>query len=122
MKKGRRECERPYRNIDIQVIEFTSELSILCRLVPIRDGGYDMKNLSLRMKLTVGFGVILLILATLGIISYWTIGNLVETASETESRMTKKTLAYSLESGIEKQTTGVRSFPDGRQRRLAEAR
>ena len=49
-----------------------------------------MKNLSLKMKLTVGFGVILLILATLGIISYWTIGNLVETASETESRMTKK--------------------------------
>ena len=69
-----------------------------------------MKNLSLRMKLTVGFGMILLILATLGIISYWTIGNLVETASETESRMTKKTLAYSLESGIEKQTTGVRGF------------
>ena len=54
--------------------------------------------------------MILLILATLGIISYWTIGNLVETASETESRMTKKTLAYSLESGIEKQTTGVRGF------------
>ena len=62
------------------------------------------------MKLTVGFGVILLILATLGIISYWTIGNLVETASETESRMTKKTLAYSLESGIESKRRACAAF------------
>lgn len=69
-----------------------------------------MHKLSLKMKLGLGFGSLLLILvATVGVV-YLSVGRLAATAEEVDGIMSKKDMSSQIEAGIEKQSTGVRGY------------
>jgi methyl-accepting chemotaxis protein len=69
-----------------------------------------MRNLSLRMKLTAGFGGMLAILAILGLISYSTIGEMADASERVDESSTNKELAATIQVSMEKQCAGVRGF------------
>ncbi|MBZ5550360.1 MAG: methyl-accepting chemotaxis protein [Acidobacteriia bacterium] len=69
-----------------------------------------MKNLSIRMKLTAGFGVVLLLLGTVGFFSYTTISQLSGMSGQVDERGMKVERSYAIEAAIEQQTAGVRGF------------
>src|SRR5689334_18675024 len=69
-----------------------------------------MSRMSLKMKLGVGFGTLLVILAVMGVVGYRAVSQLVEIGGETEQLMVKKDMASDLDGAIEKQTTAVRGF------------
>lgn len=69
-----------------------------------------MNRLTLRTKLGVGFGSLLLILAAMGLVANGSIGQLAEISDRAEKTMTKTYLASQIEAGLEKQTSGVRAF------------
>jgi methyl-accepting chemotaxis protein len=69
-----------------------------------------MNRLSLKMKLGVGFGSLLLILAVLGTVAFNAVGELTEISGRVVRMMAKKDMATQIEASVEKQTTGVRGF------------
>jgi methyl-accepting chemotaxis protein len=69
-----------------------------------------MRNMSLRIKLTAGFGVILLVLAVVGFFSYTTIGQVSVLSGQIDERGMKVEKSYAIEAAIEEQTAGVRGF------------
>ena len=69
-----------------------------------------MKNLSIKAKLYVGFGSLLLVIVLLGCVGYISIEKLSADSNQLDLIMNKHELAYRVEGGIEKQTTGVRGF------------
>lgn len=69
-----------------------------------------MRNMSLKMKLTVGFGAGLLSLAIVGFFSYTTMGRLSAMSGQVDERGMKVERSYAIEAAIEKQTAGVRGF------------
>ena len=68
-----------------------------------------MSKMSLKMKLGVGFGTLLLILAVMGVVGYRAV-QLAETADETDQLLTQKDLTSDLDAAVEMQTVGVRGF------------
>jgi methyl-accepting chemotaxis protein len=69
-----------------------------------------MKKLTLKMKLGLGFGSLLLILVAMGFVASGTVSRLAEISDRVDSMMTKKDRASQIEAEIEKQTTGIRGF------------
>lgn len=69
-----------------------------------------MSRMSLKMKLGVGFGTLLLILALMGVVGYRALTQLVDAAHEVDQIMAKQDMATTVEEAVEKQTTGVRGF------------
>ena len=69
-----------------------------------------MNRLTLRLKLGIGFGSLLLILAAMGFIANSSVGQLADISARAEQVMTKTYLASQIEAGMEKQTAGVRAF------------
>lgn len=69
-----------------------------------------MKKLSLKMKLGLGFGIVLLILAVTGVIAYNGIGQLNEISDRVVTMMANKDMTSQIEASVEKQSTGVRGF------------
>jgi methyl-accepting chemotaxis protein len=69
-----------------------------------------MRNMSLRMKLTAGFGVVLLLIAIVGFFSNTKISQMSAMAGQVEERAMEVEKSYAIEAAIEKQTAGVRGF------------
>jgi methyl-accepting chemotaxis protein len=69
-----------------------------------------MNRLSLKMKLGVGFGSVLLILAVTGMVAYNAVGKLNAISDQMAKMMAKKDMATQIDAAAEKQTTGVRGF------------
>lgn len=69
-----------------------------------------MSRMSLKMKLGVGFGTLLVILALMGVVGYRALTQLVDAAHEVDQIMAKQDMATTVEEAVEKQTTGVRGF------------
>jgi len=69
-----------------------------------------LDKLSLKMKLIVGFGLLLAILVALGVASYRTIVSIDEAANEVDLKTTGRELAVALESGAMKESSGTRGF------------
>ena len=69
-----------------------------------------MNKLTLKMKLGLGFGSLLLILMVLGVVAYDSVGQLADISDQVDKIMAKKDMASQIEAGIEKQTTAVRGF------------
>jgi len=69
-----------------------------------------VNRLTLKMKLGVGFGSLLLLLVAMGYLAYSSVGQLAEMSSRAEQIMTKTYLASQIEAALEKQTAGARAF------------
>src|SRR5579864_8597777 len=69
-----------------------------------------MNKLSLKMKLAVGFGGLLLILVAMGFMAYRSVGRLADISNQVDEAMVKKDMASQIEAAIEKQSSGVRGF------------
>ncbi len=69
-----------------------------------------LNKLSLKMKLAVGFGLLLAILVILGHAAYHTIVTLDEAANEVDRKTTEKELAISLENSAMKESSGTRGY------------
>jgi methyl-accepting chemotaxis protein len=69
-----------------------------------------MNKLSLKMKLGLGFGSLLLILVAMGFVANGIVSRLADVSGRVDAMMTKKDLASQIEAEIEKQTTGIRGF------------
>ena len=69
-----------------------------------------MKRLSLKIKLGIGFGSLLLILLSMGIVAYQSVRELREISGRVVQMMAKKDMASLIEASIEKQTTAIRGF------------
>jgi len=69
-----------------------------------------LSKLSLKAKLGVGFGSLLLILVTLGIVTYSSINELDAESDRFSGAVEKKSLAIKVEGAIEKQAVGIRGF------------
>jgi methyl-accepting chemotaxis protein len=69
-----------------------------------------MNRLTLRMKLGLGFGSLLLILAAMGFVGNSSVGQLADISERAGKVMTKTYLASQIEAGLEKQTSGARAY------------
>jgi methyl-accepting chemotaxis protein len=69
-----------------------------------------MKNLSLKMKLGVGFGVLLLILSVTGVYSYHAVNSLDGQADQVAERTKKTALGGTVELAVMKESSGVRGY------------
>ena len=69
-----------------------------------------MNKLSLKMKLGVGFGTVLLILAILGLMAYRTVDKLVALSVQVEEKSHKVLLANAISQAVTKESSGVRGF------------
>jgi methyl-accepting chemotaxis protein len=69
-----------------------------------------VKSISLKMKLTLGFGALLVIIATMGLVSYNSINRLSDLSDEEAKQATKTLLAYGADDGFEMQINGTRTF------------
>jgi CHASE3 domain len=69
-----------------------------------------MNRLTLRMKLGLGFGGLLLILAAMGFVANSSVGQLADISERAGKVMTKTYLASQIEAGLEKQTSGARAY------------
>lgn len=69
-----------------------------------------MNKLSLKMKLGLGFGVVLVIMAVVGGIGFYATFRLGDVTAKIEGDGTKALLTENMDTAIEKQTTGVRGF------------
>ena len=69
-----------------------------------------MNKLSLKMKLGLGFGSLLIILLAMGLMAYSSVGRLADISHRVDLVMTKKDLSSQIEAAIEKQSTGIRGF------------
>jgi CHASE3 domain sensor protein len=62
------------------------------------------------MKLTAGFGIVLLLIVIVGFFSLATIRQLSAMSGQVDERGLKVEKSYAIEAAIEKQTAGVRGF------------
>jgi methyl-accepting chemotaxis protein len=69
-----------------------------------------MSKLTLKMKLAVGFGTLLLTLVVMGVMAYNSFGQLVDASARVDVVMVKKDMSSMIDSAIEKQSTGIRGF------------
>jgi methyl-accepting chemotaxis protein len=69
-----------------------------------------MNKLSLKMKLGVGFGAVLLILAVMGFVAYRTVDKLDLLSNEVEERTHKVALAATINLAVMKESSGARGF------------
>jgi len=69
-----------------------------------------MKNMSIKAKLGLGFGTVLVLMAVLAFVSYNSVGQLSETADRLRVSSDKKEMIEAMDIAIEKQTTGIRGF------------
>lgn len=69
-----------------------------------------MNSLSLKMKLGVGFGTLLLTLIAMGVLAYNSFGQLVNISGRVDLIMVKKDMSSRIETSIEKQSTGIRGY------------
>lgn len=69
-----------------------------------------ISRMSLKMKLGVGFGVLLVIVAVLGFVSLRALKSLQSSASTVSASLEKKELIAGIEEAIEKQSCGLRGF------------
>jgi len=69
-----------------------------------------VNKISLKMKLGLGFGVLLLIIAAMGITAYTSVNKLSDLTDEVERQMYKAQLATDVDAGLELQTSAVRGF------------
>jgi len=69
-----------------------------------------LNKLSLKMKLGVGFGLLLAILVVLGMAAYHTILNLDEARNEVDRKTAEKLLAISLETAAMKESSATRGY------------
>ncbi len=69
-----------------------------------------MHNLSLKVKLGLGFGGLLVVLLAMALIAYRSIDQIADISSKVESALVKKDMASQIEAGLEKQSTGVRGY------------
>src|SRR5271170_2330413 len=69
-----------------------------------------MNKLSLKMKLGLGFGSLLLILVAMGFVANGSVSRLADISGRVDGMMTKKDTASQIEAETEKQTTGIRGF------------
>jgi hypothetical protein len=69
-----------------------------------------MSRMSLKMKLGVGFGTLLVILALMGVVGYRALTQLVDAAHEVDQIMAKQDMATTVEEAVEKQTTAYAGF------------
>jgi methyl-accepting chemotaxis protein len=67
-------------------------------------------TLTLGRKLGLGFGSVLLLLATMGYVDYNSVGRLADLSSRLNAVNGKKDMASDIQTALEKQTTGVRGF------------
>jgi methyl-accepting chemotaxis protein len=69
-----------------------------------------VNKISLKMKLALGFGVLLVIVATMGFVSYSSINKLSDLSDEVSTQMHKSQLASNVDGGIELQTSAGRGY------------
>ncbi len=69
-----------------------------------------MNKISLKMKLGLGFGVLLLIIAVMGIMTYSSLNKLSDVTDDIKKQMHKAQIAADVDAGIELQTSGTRGF------------
>ena len=69
-----------------------------------------MNKLTLKMKLGLGFGTLLVILLISGVVAVSSVGQLADISARADQIMAKKDMASQIEAGIEKQTTAIRGF------------
>ena len=69
-----------------------------------------MNRLSLKMKLGIGFGSLLVVLLAMGFVAYQAVDRLAEISTGVAHNLEKKDMVSQIEAGIEKQSTGVRGF------------
>ena len=69
-----------------------------------------MTKMSLKMKLGVGFGVLLVIMAGVGYVGYSSAGTISDLSDVAVKNAEKKELSQAIQIAVEKQTTGVRGF------------
>jgi methyl-accepting chemotaxis protein len=69
-----------------------------------------MSRLGLKVKLAIGFGSLLLVLAIMGFISYLTTFRFSDSTKQVQASMDSQSLATQLQLAVEYQTTGVRGF------------
>jgi len=69
-----------------------------------------VKKISLKMKLGLGFGALLVIMATMGIVSYTSINKLSDLSDEVSKQMHKTQLANLVDAGLELQTSATRGY------------
>ncbi len=69
-----------------------------------------MNSLSLKMKLAVGFGSLLLTLVAMGLLAYTSFGKLVDISERVDLILAKKDMSSQIDAAIEKQTSGIRGF------------
>jgi len=69
-----------------------------------------MNKLSLKLKLGLAFGALLLILMAMGFVAYNSVGQLAAISTRADDIMTKKDMSSQIEAALEKQTTGIRGF------------
>src|SRR5690349_20624402 len=73
-------------------------------------GGHIMNKLSLKMKLGLGFGVILVIMAAVGGIGFYSTFRLGAVTDNIQVNDQTMLLSQTMETALEIQTTGVRGF------------
>ncbi len=69
-----------------------------------------MNRLSLKMKLGIGFGSLLVVLLAMGFVAYQAVDRLAEISTGVAHNLEKKDMVSQIEAGIEKQSTAVRGF------------
>ena len=69
-----------------------------------------MNRLSLKLKLSLGFGALLLVLAAMAFVAYNSVGQLADMSQRADEIMVKKDMSSQIEAALEKQSTGVRGF------------
>jgi methyl-accepting chemotaxis protein len=69
-----------------------------------------MSKLSIRLKLGICFGCLLLIIAVMGSVGYYSVNHLAALSHRVDQAMIKKDLASQVEAYIEMQTTGARGY------------
>ena len=80
-----------------------------------------MNKLSLKMKLGVGFGSLLVILVALGFVAYNSVGQLADISKQVDDISTKKELVSQINAAVEKQAAAVRDFlPAGEENALKQ--
>jgi len=69
-----------------------------------------VKNISLKMKLAGGFGVLLMIMAVMGLASYKSVDKLSDLTDEITKQMSKKQMALEIDRALEIQSSSTRAY------------
>src|SRR6266851_1693801 len=72
--------------------------------------GAVMNRLSLKTKLGVGFGGLMIVLLAMGFVAYHSVGRMSEISAQVAHNLEEMDTASQIEAGVEKQSAGVRGF------------